>query len=217
MLELRKQAMANPLPTTGAGANLAVQEIGRLLANSEIQVASLRARVGEYEARYSRAREQMKLAPQLEAEYAQLNRDYDIQKKNYQDLVARRESAAMSGELDNASGMADFRLIDPPRVSDRPVAPNRVLLLPLALVAALGAGLGIAFLMSQIRPVFFDGNVLRNVTGLPLLGVVTMIESDALKRRERRSLKRFLAAVVGLVVVFLIGMAYMAYRSGFFG
>lgn len=217
MLELRKQAMANPLPTTGAGANLAVQEIGRLLANSEIQVASLRARVGEYEARYSRAREQMKLAPQLEAEYAQLNRDYDIQKKNYQDLVARRESAAMSGELDNASGMADFRLIDPPRVSDRPVAPNRVLLLPLALVAALGAGLGVAFLMSQIRPVFFDGNVLRNVTGLPLLGVVTMIESDALKRRERRSLKRFLAAVVGLVVVFLIGMAYMAYRSGFFG
>ena len=84
-------------------------------------------------------------------------------------------------------------------------------------MAALGAGLGIAFLMSQIRPVFFDGNVLRNVTGLPLLGVVTMIESDALKRRERRSLKRFLAAVIGLVVVFLIGMAYMAYRSGFFG
>ena len=217
MLELRKQAMANPMPSTGAGANLAVQEIGRLLANSEIQVASLRARVGEYEARYSRAREQMKLAPQLEAEFAQLNRDYDIQKKNYQDLVARRESAAMSGELDNASGMADFRLIDPPRVSDRPVAPNRVLLLPLALVAALGAGLGVAFLISQIRPVFFDGNVLRNVTGLPLLGVVTMVESDALKRRERRSLKRFLAAVIGLVILFLIGMGYMAYRSGFFG
>ncbi len=214
--ELRKQAMANPTSISG-NANLAVQELSRMLATSELQVASLRARVGEYESRYSRAREQMKLAPQIEAEFAQLNRDYEIQKKNYNDLVSRRESAAMSGELDNAAGMADFRLIDPPRVSDRPVAPNRVLLLPLALLASMAAGLGVAFLISQVRPVFFDSHTLRTATGLPLLGVVTLVESNVLKQRERRSLKRFLAAVSSLVVLFLMGIAFMAYRSGFLG
>jgi polysaccharide chain length determinant protein (PEP-CTERM system associated) len=214
--ELRRQAMANPV-ALGGSSNLVVQEISRLLSTSEVQVAALRARVNEYESRYAKAREQIRNSPQIETEFAQLNRDYDIHKKNYHDLVSRRESASMSGELDNVSGLADFRLIDPPRVSPKPVAPNRVLLLPLALLAALASGLGVAFLVSQVRPVFFDGNVLRTVTELPLLGVVTMIESDSLKHHEKRSLKRFLASLAALVILFLIGMGALAYRSGFLG
>jgi uncharacterized protein involved in exopolysaccharide biosynthesis len=67
----------------------------------------------------------------------------------------------MSGELDVASGVADFRLIDPPRVTPKPVSPNRLALLPLALVAAIGAGLAVAFVASQLRPVFSDANELR--------------------------------------------------------
>ena len=108
----------------------------------------------------------MKAAPQMEAELAQLNRDYEINRKNYEDLVARRESIAMSGQLESASSLADFRVIDPPRANPRPVAPNRALLMPLALLAALGAGLGVAFLMSQVRPVFFEAGSLRTATDL---------------------------------------------------
>jgi polysaccharide chain length determinant protein (PEP-CTERM system associated) len=214
--DLRKAALANPTASTAA-TNPAALEMSRLLSTAEVQVASLRARVGEFESRFGRAREQMKVAPQLEAELSQLNRDYAIHKKNYEDLVSRRESASMSGELDNASGVADFRLIDPPRVSDRPVAPNRVLLLPLALVAALAAGVGVTFLISQIRPVFFDGNSLRAMTELPLLGVVTLVESDVVRARERRSLQRFFASLAGLALMFLVGMVFLAYRSRFFG
>jgi len=95
--ELRKTAMANASPA--ANNSLAYQELSRLLATSEVQVAALRARAGEYEARLTRARALMKTAPQVEAELTQLNRDYEINKKNYNDLVSRRESAAMSGEL----------------------------------------------------------------------------------------------------------------------
>ena len=94
---MRKTAMANASPA--ANNSLAYQELSRLLATSEVQVAALRARAGEYEARLTRARALMKTAPQVEAELTQLNRDYEINKKNYNDLVSRRESAAMSGEL----------------------------------------------------------------------------------------------------------------------
>lgn len=94
--------------------------------------------------------------------------------------------------------MAEFRVIDPPRVSPKPVAPNRVLLMPMTLLAALGAGLGMAFLMSQIRPVFFDGAALRQLTQLLLLGVVDLIPSNAFRQRESRSFKRFIAALLAL-------------------
>ena len=211
--ELRKTAMANPAPVATPGVSLAVQELGRMLAASEVQVASLKARVAEYESRLGRAREQMKTAPQIEAEFAQLNRDYGIHKKNYEDLVARREQAGLSGDLESASGVADFRLIDPPRASQKPVAPNRLLLMPLALVAALAAGLGIAFVLSQLRAVFFDARAVRNTIGLPILGVVTLVRTDAARLRDRRDLRLFGLASSGLVGVFVVGIVALGFLS----
>ncbi|RJP67598.1 MAG: chain length-determining protein [Comamonadaceae bacterium] len=211
--ELQRQAAANPGQPL-VSANPAIQELARMQSSAEVQVASLRARVSEYESRAARAREQMKVAPQMEAELAQLNRDYEVHRKNYEDLVVRRESINMSGELESSSSLADFRVIDPPRAGSHPVAPNRVLLLPLVLVVALGAGLGVTFLMSQIRPVFFDANALRSATDLPLLGVVTLVRNDTIRRHERSSLMRFGAALGALVLVILVGMAILSYRSG---
>ncbi len=216
--ELRAKAAAAPAaPAPVAAENLAVQELNRMMATAEVQVAALQARVDEYAGRYSQLRESLKTAPQIEAEAAQLNRDYAITKKNYEDLVARRQSAVMSGELDVASGVAEFRLIDPPRVSPKPVSPNRLLLLPLALVSALAAGLLFAFAAAQLRPTFSDGNELRAKTGLPLLGVVTGLISDEDRRRERVGLFRFVTASGGLVGLFIAGLIAMTLMNRYGG
>ena len=212
-LDLRKAAMANPPAASsgGSASSLIAQELGRMMAASEVQVASLKARVSEYESRFARAREQLKTAPQIEGEYAQLNRDYGIHKKNYEDLVSRREQAGMSGELESASGIADFRLIDPPRASDKPVAPNRLLLMPVALLAAIGAGLALSFVLSQLRAVFFDARAVRNTIGLPVLGVVTLVRTDSARLRDRRDLRLFGLASSGLVGVFVIAVVVLTF------
>ena len=219
MAELRKVAMAQAA-AAGPSSNpssLAVQEMGRVVAGAEVQVAALRARVAEYGARAAAAREALKSAPQIEAEAAQLNRDYAITKKNYEDLVARRQSAVMSGELDVASGVAEFRLIDPPRVAPKPVSPNRMVLLPGVLLAAIGAGVFFAFAAAQMRPTFASGEDLRKQTGLPLLGVVTLLRSEDDKHRERMSLFRFVAASGGLVGLFMAGLITLSLVSRFGG
>lgn len=218
MAELRKVALATATGTSpSAGSSLAAQELGRMLASSEVQVAALKARVAEYTARMAQAREALKTAPQIEAEAAQLNRDYEITKKGYEDLVARRQSAVMSGDLDVASGVAEFRLIDPPRVTPRPVSPNRLLLVPLVLVVSLALGMAFAFVASQMRPTYSSGEDLRQKTGLPLLGVVTRLVTDADRRQERLGLFRFVAASGGLVGLFAAGLIAMSLVSRFGG
>lgn len=209
---LRTAAMDNP--ANGPANSLAYQELNRMLATLEVQVAALRARVREYEARFNRARDLMKTAPQIEAEFTQLNRDYETNKKHYNDLVTRRETATLSSDLDSATGTADFRLVDPPRASPKPVAPNRLLLMPLALLAALGAGLAVAFIANQLRAVFYDARSLRQKFGLPLLGVVTLVLDEGAVRRERSDLKKFLGASGGLIGVFIAGMIMFSMISG---
>lgn len=207
----RKAALAAAAAPQKSGANesLAQQELGRVLAMAEVQVAAMQARVDEYGARYAQAREQLKSAPQIEAEMAQLNRDYAVTRKNYDELVARRQSAVMSGELDVAAGVTEFRLIDPPRVTDKPVSPNRPLLFAGAMLASFALGILLAFLATQLRPTFVDGNELRLATGLPLLGVVSRVVSDTDRRRRRMSLLQFLGASGGLVALSMAGMLVM--------
>lgn len=209
--ELRKAAATNPALLAGSGA--ASMDLKRSLATADAAVATFRTRVAEYESRQGRQKELMRTMPEIEAEFTQLNRDYDIHKKNYEQLVTRRESAELSGDLEAAGSMADFRLIDPPRASSTPVAPNRLLLLPAGLLIALAAGLFAAFAASQISPVFFDGKTLRDETGLPLLGTVSLIPNEARRLKERKSLHRFLMATAGLVVAYGVGVAALSFLS----
>jgi len=180
------------------------------LASAEAAVASLRIRVAEYGSRYNQLKAAATQMPQLEAEFAQLNRDYDVNKKNYESLVLRRESASISGDMQSVSGVADFRLIDPPRVSPRPVAPNRTLLLPLTLILAIAAGIAVTIAAMELRPTFYDRKSLSDAISLPILGTVSMVISDLKAKDERKSAILFLGGFGSLVVVYVAGIIAFA-------
>jgi polysaccharide chain length determinant protein (PEP-CTERM system associated) len=200
-------------PAMVGSANPVYQQLKVALAENEASVASLQTRVAEYQSRYNQLRDAMKMIPQIEAELVQLNRDYDIHKKNYESLVARRESAAISGEMDASTASVDFRLIDPPRAGSRPIDPTRLMLRPMTMLLALGAGFFSPFLASQIRPVFFDARALREMSGLPLLGVVSSKLSEAGIVREKRLFRLFVAGVVAHFAAYGSGMALLVYLS----
>ena len=205
----KKVAVSNPASVTSI--NPVYQQLRISLAENEATVASLRVRVAEYQSRYNVLKDSMKMIPQIEAELTQLNRDYDINKKNYEALVTRRESATMSGEMDASASGVDFRLIDPPRVSPKPVYPNRLLLLPLTLVFSLAAGLFVPFAASQIRPVFFDARALRETSGLPLLGIVTKKVADVEIAKEKSRFRQFVAGLFLFVGGYAAGIVVLAY------
>lgn len=209
--ELKRQAAATGTSRSSIEANPTVIEMSRTLAAAEVQVASLRARLSEFESRAVRIREQAKAAPAIEAELAQLNRDYDVHRRNYDDLVARRETVALSNELQSDSRLAQFRVVEPPQVARRPVAPDRVLLMPVVLILALGAGIGSTLLLSNLRPVFFDPASLRGAVDLPLLGVVTLVRNEQVRQREGRSVLRVVAAVLGLVLALGLVMTALSF------
>ena len=184
------------------------QQLRLSLAEAEANVASQRAKLAGYEAQYRQLRAQAQLVPQVEAEFSQLNRDYDIQKKTYETLLARREAGVMGADVQDAGG-AQFRVIDPPRVSPQPVAPNRIGLLGLALVVAMGAGLFASLVASQVMPIFHDARALREISKRPILGMVSMLPSEALVRLRRINAYLFAGGIGALLAAFTAVFAFV--------
>jgi polysaccharide chain length determinant protein (PEP-CTERM system associated) len=201
-IEKRQKAAANKRDTGNAIDQNPVQQQVRIsLVDSEANVAALRAKVGGLQAQYERLKAQAQLVPQVEAEYTQLVRDYDIQKKTYDNLVTRRESAMMGKDVQETGG-AQFRVIDPPRVSPTPVGPNRLVLIGGVLVLALALGAFASLAVSQISPTFHDTRSLREIANRPILGMVSMLPSDALRRVRRRHAWLFAGGLGGLFASF---------------
>jgi polysaccharide chain length determinant protein (PEP-CTERM system associated) len=200
-LSKTKKRSADP----GASYSPMLQQLTVALSQAEARVASMRARVDEFSARVARLRSQSSSVPEVEAQLAQLNRDYDVNKTNYQRLVERREQARLSGDLSSATDMLTFRVIDPPTVPNQPSGPNRLRLFSLVFGGALVAGLAVAFLMSQFRPTFMSQAALRETTGLPVLGSIGMNWTNEQTVRRKRRL-----VAVGISVLLLLG----AYGAG---
>ncbi|MEP7370950.1 MAG: XrtA system polysaccharide chain length determinant [Nitrosospira sp.] len=204
-LEERKKEEAKLVVrnTADPGKNYSpmLQQLNVALAEAEADVASMRARVEEYTARYDRLKSLSNALPQVEAELAHLNRDYQVNKSNYEKLLERRESAKISGELGSATDLMSFRIIDPPTVSDLPVGPDRSKLFSVVFLGSLLVGIGIAFVISQVRPTFHSPASLREITGRPILGSIPMIWTDQEKVKRKKRLYAF-----GLSLLSLLGL-----------
>lgn len=211
--KLRALKAANKNGNTAA-TNPVFQRLRISLAEAEANVASLRAQLGSQQGRMEEIRSQAGKVPQAEAELAQLNRDYEVIRKNYDQLVTRREAASLGVKIDQSSSMAEFRLVEPPRVLPQPVFPSKRQLAMALMVVALLTGAAAAYVMTMVNPSFGTEKELREFTKRPVLGSLTVVADPRAAAMERQDRLR-LAGAFGLFVVAHIGwMGLMAVRSG---
>jgi polysaccharide chain length determinant protein (PEP-CTERM system associated) len=204
-LEARKVAQSklrNNSADPGKNYSPMLQQLKVALAEADGKVAAIGARVHEYSVRNERLLAQSNAVPEVESQLAQLNRDYQINKDNYEKLIGRREAAKLSGELSSTTEMMTFKIIDPPTVPLTPVGPNRPLLYSTVLGGALLAGVAAALLISQIRPTFLSPAALRLATGFPVLGTVSMSWTDLERSKRERAKYVFAAALVTLMLLY---------------
>ncbi len=191
------------------------QRIRIALAETEAQVASLRSQLALKEARLKELRSTAGKVPQVEADLAQLNRDYDIISKNYQALVARRESATLGVKMDEGSRLADFRVVEPPRVTPRPVFPSRAHAGAGAMLLALVLGIGVPILIELLFPTFKDSASLQKSTGRQVLGTITLAMSPAGRLSQRNQAYGVAAAFGVLLLAQAIWLLWLSGRVHF--
>jgi polysaccharide chain length determinant protein (PEP-CTERM system associated) len=186
---------------SGVATNPVYQSIQLSLNEAEVEIAALRGEINDRQSKVKELRALVDTVPEVEAEYAHLNRDYDVTRAQYSALVDRLERARLSEQADE-TGIVRFEVIDPPAASYFPVAPQRPQLLGIVLVLGLAAGGGVAYLLHWLRPVFNNVRNLNEITGLPVLGAVSMTWLDKYKAERRVHKLAFASAAAMLVVIF---------------
>jgi polysaccharide chain length determinant protein (PEP-CTERM system associated) len=186
----------------GPEGNPVYQQLKLRLTQAVATVASMHARVEEYERRVVLLQGTVDKVPKIEAELKQLDRDYNIHKQNYQQLLARRESANIAEQAEISGDQLKFRVVDPPRVPLKPSYPDRPLLMTMVLVGSMITGAMLALLLFLLRPTFDTPRKVMEVLGRPVLGGVSMIYNQEWSTRHRHALVAFSLAGIGLLALY---------------
>ncbi len=186
------EAMSNPY----------VQTIKIALNNLDAEVATLNSRIYSYRNKLKKEDEQFNARLVIETEMQNLNRDYATIKKNYMALIDRREQARMSSSVDAQVSALKFKVIDPTHVPKTPSSPNRKLLYSIVLAAGFVVGIALALLEVFVRPTFVEAKQLRELTGLPVLGVVSEVVNQAQFKNNQFRVYRYVFANAILLIIY---------------
>jgi polysaccharide chain length determinant protein (PEP-CTERM system associated) len=185
----------------GLVTNPAYEQI-RLQRNQvDVELAAVQGQIADRSARIENMRSKMFTMPEVEAALVQLTRDYDVLKERYGELLMQLETANLSESV-GKNDPVDFAILDPPASLPAPVAPPRLLLLIGVFFAGLGGGAAAAFALSRLNPVFDSLTVLRSLTGLPVLGAVSVTWMERRKQRRRLEVVQVAAVGAALVIAF---------------
>ena len=124
-------------------------------------------------------------APQIEAEYAQLTRDYAVNKEQYTALLSNLEKARVGGRADEA-GSVRFEIVQPPLVPVLPAWPRRGQLLAGILLASLVAGGALGYRLDRMHPLIISANNVTKLAGVAVVGVFGRAYPAQARRRKRR-------------------------------
>ena len=175
-------------PGGGGMPNPAYVSLRSMVAEREAQASAASARKAQIQNDLAQLASRQAGEPELAAEQARLNRDYDVLKRQYDKLLEDREQVRLRTDVANKTEAIKFRVIDPPSAPVVPTAPNRPLLLSLILVVAIAGGIGIAFVKGQLQTTFPTQNRLAAATGLPVLGAVSEVFTAEAKAKNRQRL-----------------------------
>lgn len=159
------------------------------------EVSGLRGQIALYQRRIENT-------PRSEQELALITRDYETTRELFRSLLAKRGEAEIAADLEQRQKGEHFRMIDPARLPDRTAGPNRVRLLLIGLVLAVGAAGITVVLAEHVDTSYRSAEEVRGSEQVPVLSTIPKIvtERDRLRSLHQRRL-RTAAVAVGLLAV----------------
>ena len=162
------------------------------IANRQAAVKEFQNRIGEYQGRLNHA-------PLIEQQYADITRDYDQSKANYDSLLAKKNQSQMSTNLEKTQQGEHFRMLDPPNLPVKPYKPNRLQMCILGLVVGLVLGGAVAVGADRVGGKVHTEREIRNLLPFDIVAEIPPLETAFEQASVRRG--NLVASLVAVLIL----------------
>jgi uncharacterized protein involved in exopolysaccharide biosynthesis len=143
----------------------------------------------ELQAKFDDYERRMAKSPDVERQYREMARELESAQLKYEEILSKQTEAQVSQNLEAERKGEKFTLIEPPQPPEKPVSPNRLLIMGVGLFMAIAAGVG-----GVIARESFDGSVrgpgdIRLLLQVPALASIPIITTAEDRARRRRILR----------------------------
>jgi succinoglycan biosynthesis transport protein ExoP len=196
-ISAQKNAGNDQALTSGPGMELESQlKANRLeIANREHELKQLQTRIEEYRARLNQT-------PTREQQLADLMRDYDQSRVNYESLLAKKNQSELATNLEKRQQGEQFSVVDPPSLPQKLYWPNRItwnwMGLGLGVVLGLAAGAGMEWADDRVH----SEKDLKTLVKAPVLSdIPPMLTADEMRAQTRSHAVEWVSAAVSLLLI----------------
>lgn len=182
--------------SSAATTSLLYQELRSQFSASETEIASLNARVDETQQMLKREQQRIVKINDVEAQLAELTRDYDVNQELYQSLSRQRENARISMNIDQENQGLTFKVQEPPTQQLEPEGIRFAHFLAAGLMFSFAIPIGIIFLLTLVDQKVRMQRVVAEELGLPVLASVYHMNTPT-----EYNLNTFKKSLVLLVIV----------------
>ncbi|HZQ66959.1 MAG TPA: GNVR domain-containing protein [Terriglobales bacterium] len=176
------------------------------IANRQQTVKELKAKIGEYQGRLNQT-------PVREQQLADLSRDYDQSRTDYESLLGKKNQSELATNLEKRQEGENFRILDPPSLPTKPYSPNRFKLTCIGLFAGIVLGIagvaGAEFTDDRI----YSEKEFKKLISAEFLTQIPPLVTPQEEQQEQRAAIRDLVGVFAVTLCILAGIAVSYWRS----
>jgi uncharacterized protein involved in exopolysaccharide biosynthesis len=155
----------------------------------------LRAKLDDYERRLAQE-------PAVERQFREMARDLDAAQLKYQEILSKQTEVQVSQNLETEHKGERFTMIEPPLPPEKPISPNRFLIMMMGFALSLAGALGAATLRDNLDVSIRGSQDIRDLLSVPPLAAVPVILTQAEQRRHKRMVRySWQGAIVSLMAL----------------
>jgi succinoglycan biosynthesis transport protein ExoP len=198
-------ALPTPVKAEAPEEDSSIAQLKSQLEANKLDIENIMKYEAQQKAVISQYQNRLNLTPVREQQLADILRDYDLSKKDYEDLLGKEQQSQLATSLEKQQGGQQFRLVEPPSLPDLPSYPQRVKFSLMGMGAGLLLGLVIAFLKDLAQPTFHTAREVSQRFGAPLVIALPVIFTS--REKTRRGWKKTFELLGGSVLALAVCIA----------